>query len=628
MCGIVGCDFPDKVLVGKMMKLMAHRGPDQKGSFVDDSVSLGHQRLSIIDLSEKGRQPMSNEDGSSWIVFNGEIYNYKEIKQKLEKKGHRFVSKTDTEVIIHAYDEYGQDCVSHFNGDFAFCIYDSKKKIFFLARDRLGIKPLYYFFDKERFMFASEYKAFLAHDFKRTVERKALSRYLTLRYNYGRETMLKNVYRVMPGELLIYDLKTRKMAHKRYWEVKFDPSKITKAPEEYFVKNTRNLLQDAVEKRLMSDVPLGVYLSGGIDSGSIVAMMHKARVKKIKTFSVGFGYGEETDELKFSRLISERFGTDHKEFIVGPDIAKVLPKVVWHCDEPLADPALLPVYLLSEKTKPKATVVLTGDGGDEVFAGYEQNKFLKLASLPHPIRKAAASTIGIMPSPILNKVFKYASKLGSEGRRRAASFMTKKERVDQYLEMVSIFNDKERNSLSDGLKNIRGELDGFYSDSNPVLHQTLKLEFETQLPDNMLLKGDKMTMAYGVEGRVPFLDHRLVEFSETMPPSLKLKGFKEKYILRKAMQPLLPKEIFERKKQRFYVPIDRWLAGDLRSMTDELLSDAALKESGVFNPSAIKKIRENYHKAPLFYARQLWVLLTFQLWHSIFIKDGPDRFKS
>ncbi len=620
MCGIVGCDWPDKALVKEMMRLIAHRGPDQNGEFVDDRIALGHQRLSIIDLSEKGRQPMSNEDGTTWIVFNGEIYNYKEIRERLGAQGHRFASQTDTEVIVHAYDEYGPECVHQFNGDFAFCIYDTKNKRLFLARDRLGIKPLFYYFNGKKFLFASEYKAFLAHPFERRINKTALSRYLTLRYNYGRETLLDGVSRVLPGEYLLYDLVTKQLVQKKYWEVTFSQSKITHAPEQHFVDGVRNLLQDGVVKRLMSDVPLGVYLSGGIDSGSIVALMHHAGVQDIKTFSVGFGYGEETDELRYAKALAERFGTDHHEFIVGPDLVKTLPQIVWHCDEPLADPALLPVYILSQHTKPKATVVLTGDGGDEVFAGYEQNKFLRLGAMPLPLRKLGAPLIKAMPQALLTTVFKYAAKLGTEGRKRAMSFLTKATPAEQYLEIVSIFNDVERAALVPGLKDIRKEVEQYYKNENAMLNQTLRLECQTLLPENMLHKSDRMTMAYGIEARVPFLDHRLVEFSETIPPSLKLKGFTEKYVIRKAVAHVLPKEILKRKKQRFYVPIDRWLANDLKPMTEELLSPAALRESGVFKTASVQQLREKYEHAPLFYARQLWTLLTFQLWHQKFIQ--------
>ena len=620
MCGIVGCDWPDKALVRKMMRCIVHRGPDQNSSYVDNRVSLGHQRLSIIDLSEKGKQPMSNRAGTTWIVFNGEIYNYKELRERLREKGFRFDSNTDTEVIIAAYDAYGQECVQHLRGDFSFCIYDTNKKQLFLARDRLGIKPLFYYFDGKKFLFASEYKSMLVHNFKREVSRVALNRFVTLRQNYGRETMLENVYRVLPGESLLYDLKTKKLSHNKFWRMTFDPKKIVRAPEQYFVKKLRGMLQDSVNEQLMSDVPLGAYLSGGLDSASIVALMHRSGVKDIKTFSVGFGEGEETDELKHAKRVSELFGTDHHEFTIGPDIAKNLPDIVWHCDEPLADPALLPVYLLSKQTKPKATVVLTGDGGDEVFAGYEQNKFMQLGRLPLPLRALGAPVIRALPGPVLSKFFKYASKLGTEGRKRATAFLSKKSPIDQYLEIVSIFNDKERAALTPGLPGVRNELAQYFSNKKPLINKTLHFECETLLPENMLHKNDRMTMAHSIEARVPLLDYRIAEFSEQIPPELKLKGMTEKYILRKAMQPFLPKQIVQRKKQRFYVPIDRWLSKDLRPMVDELLSPAELRESGVFNPATVQRIKDRYAHAPLFYARQLWTLLTFQLWHKQFVQ--------
>ncbi|MEM4259842.1 MAG: asparagine synthase (glutamine-hydrolyzing) [Candidatus Woesearchaeota archaeon] len=635
MCGILGFNFHDKALVKEMMGLLSHRGPDQHGMYLDDNVSLGHQRLSIIDLSTKGKQPMVDEKNDNVIVFNGEIYNFLEIKRDLIKKGHKFNSNTDTEVILKAYAEYDFNCLKFFNGDFAFCIYDRKKKIFFLARDRLGIKPLYYsFLDKqinvngdiynkkdyaENFIFASEYKAILAYDFKRNVNKIGLSRYLTLRYNYGRETLIDNIFRVLPGEYIIFNIKTKKIQKGKYWQVNFDPKKITKDNEDIISKKILELMRDSVQKRLMSDVPLGVYLSGGIDSGSVVSIMNALGVKDIKTFSVGFGYGEETDEIRYGKLISDTFATDHREFIVESSIAKNLPKIIWHCDEPLADPALLPVFLLSKKTKPHATVVLTGDGGDEVFAGYEQNKFMQLGKLHPVIKNFSVLVLNAMPAKYLKILFKYAPKLGEEGKKRAIEFLRKKDAVDQYVEIVSIFNAEEKKLLCTPLPYIRQELSHYFNDKNNVLNQVLKLEYDTQLPENMLHKADRMSMAYSVESRVPFLDHRLVEYSELIPPNLKLKGFNEKYILRRAMRHLLPKEILVRKKQRFYVPIDVWIKKDLSPMIDEKLGKNAIKESGVFNQEFISKIREKYNNSPLFYARQLWVLLTFQIWYEKFI---------
>lgn len=613
MCGIVGISWTDTTLIKKMMKQIQHRGPDQNGTYSDENVTLGHQRLSIIDLSPRGKQPMSTPDEKYWIIFNGEIYNHKEIKKKLAK--HKFNSTTDTEVIVHAYQEWGPKCVQMLNGDFAFCIYDVEKKELFLARDRVGIKPLYYYFDGQQILFASEYKAIIEHNFPRKINKLALSKYLTFRYNYGRETLIEGINRVLPGETITFNIKTKKITLNKYWQIQFD--KQFDYSENRHVQRVTELLKDSVQLRLMSDVPLGVYLSGGIDSASIVALMHEGAAD-INTFSIGFG--DPTDETTYARMISEQFNTNHHEFTIGPDIAKTLPKVIWHCDEPLADPALLPVYYLSQQTKKHATVILTGDGGDEIFGGYEQNKFMKLAQIPYSLRKISAPALKYIPVHILNKLFPYAKQLGKEGIIRATNFLTKKKPEEQYLEIVSLFNEQEKSKIMQGLPEILPEIRTYFETKKPILHKVMHFEFETQLPENMLHKGDRMTMAFGIEGRVPYLDHRLAEYSQTIPPSLKLKGLTEKYILRKAMQEKLPKQIAYRKKQRFYVPIDKWLKHDLQPLMDTHLTNQQLNATGI-NPAEIKRIREKYDHSPLFYARQLWTILTLQIWADEFINQ-------
>jgi asparagine synthase (glutamine-hydrolysing) len=626
MCGIAGCDSPDRTLVQGMMRLLAHRGPDQRGTFVDDSVALGHQRLSIIDLSERGKQPMGNKDGTSWIVFNGEIYNFRELRVALEKQGIRFNSKTDTEVLLNAYDAHGDECVRLFNGDFAFCIYDARKKQFILARDRLGVKPLYYFFDGSRFMFASEYKAFLAHSFQRTINRKALARYLTFRYNYGRETLLTNVHRVLPGEIITYDLRTKRLKFKRYWTAQFN-SAARQASEAELARQLRALFEDSVRKRLMSDVPLGVFLSGGIDSGAIVAAMHHSGIKDISTFSIGFSADSKIldDDIRHARLLSNAFATNHHEYIVGHDIAKLLPEVIWHCDEPLADPALLPTWELARQAKKHATVILTGDGSDEVFAGYEQHKFLRLGQLPAALRMLGAGAVRVLPQTILNSCFPFAKQLGVQGRKRAAAFLRSPDSVSQYLAITSIFTPHERERLATGLPDMRAEITSYFKDARTRLQQAMRFELENALPENMLHKGDRMGLAHGVEVRVPFLDHRIVEFSSKLPDSMKLRRLTEKYILRRAMRPYLPKKIVQRKKQRFYVPIDAWIRNELRPLVDDVMSPTALREGGLIAPDAVRRLWNRYPLAPLFYARQLWTLLTLQLWQQQFIQGKHSR---
>lgn len=643
MCGICGfCGFEDRHLLRRMASSIEHRGPDENGFLSDKGVSIANQRLKIIDLSEKGRQPIFNEDKTVAIVFNGEIYNYLELRRGLESKGHRFYGNSDTETIVHGYEEYGQDVVKLLNGDFAFAIYDLKKQLVFLARDRLGIKPLYYFFDGRRLLFASEIKAILEdHDVKRAVNRNALNLFISLRFIPGEETIFEGIKKLPPAHTLIYSVRDATVSVGRFWEINCSDGSVIKGTEGFFTEKILQLFEDSVERRLMSDVPLGVYLSGGIDSSSVVAMMSRIRKREnrlgsynvdneIRTFSVGFGYGEETDELKHARLISEHFGTRHNEFTVSSDLIKLLPRIVWHCDEPLADPALIPVYLLSEKAKKHVTVVLTGDGGDELFAGYEQHRFMKIinaAAIPAQVRgRILAAGLKLMPKAVLNKFFRYASSLGDKGVERAVRAFSTGDPLQQYLEIVSIFDEKEKQELfeatgNNSLRYVRALLSDYFREySSSALDNFLAGEFKTVLPENFLMKADKMTAAHAVESRVPFLDHRLVELSFQIPPGLKLKGLTEKYIFRKAMAGIVPGGILSRKKQRFYVPIDRWISSDIKPLLQDFLSEKEIRRQGFFSYSYVEKAFRNYKSSPLFYGRQLWSLLTFQLWQKIFIE--------
>lgn len=635
MCGITGFTWHEPGLLRRMSKRLTHRGPDQHSSYSDKQVSFGHRRLSIIDLSKQGRQPMSNEDGTVWITFNGEIYNYLDLKPDLEQKGHRFSSATDTEVIIHLYEEYGEQCVQKLWGDFAFAIYDSVKKKLFLARDRIGVKPLYYSFDTKtkEFLFASEIKAILAYErISRKINLSALRQYLTYRYVFGKHTIFTSVERVLSGECLTFDLRTKKITSKIYWDVDPSTNTIVQASEHYYVKQFLKLYEDSVQRRLMSDVPLGIYLSGGIDSSSITAMLHNIKKKandtaEIETFSIGFG--TQSDELPYSREVATFFNTNHHEFILESDSAKTLPTIIWHCDEPLADPALIPNYFLSQEAKKHVTVVLTGDGGDETFLGYEQAKFMHLAHRLQKIPLAAslASTaLCITPLSSLNKIFKYSSALGNKGIRRAQELLQTHDKQKAYTAITGLFNDKEIETLSNNTiqqtPSASLALKPFFDlPKTALLNKIAYLEIKTLLPENMLMKSDKMTMAHAIEARVPLLDHRITELSFKMPPHLKLNGWKEKYILKKSMQGKLPKNITQRKKQRFYVPIDHWIEDDLMPLTHTLLSPQTIHRQGYFTYDYIKKIFEKYPTAPLFYARQIWTLATFQIWHALYIDN-------
>ena len=638
MCGITGINHADRRLIRKMTACISHRGPDQDGIFVDDTVSLGHRRLSIIDLSERGRQPMHNENEDVWIVFNGEIYNHLEIRKKLEEKGHRYASRSDTETIIHGYEEFGEQIVQQMNGDFAFCIYDSRKKRFFLARDRLGVKPLYYYFDRKKlFIFASEIKAILEHpQVRRQVHLGAMHQYLTYRYVFSPQTILQHIYRLQPAHTLTYDLKTNELKIQRYWDVDSSPENIVHCGEAEHVARYRDLLVKSTERRLMSDVPLGVYLSGGMDSSSIVAALSHVKkmhqdTESIRSFSIGFSEG--ISELPYARAIAEKFHTNHTEITMESDAAGLLPHLVYHMDEPVADPAQLPTYVLSQHTKKNGvTVVLTGDGGDETLAGYEQVKFIKFAQplkfFPRNLRMFGVRlAMNNLPAAAKDKIFKYASKLGKVATERAVSMVKNVSSVSHtYKAITGLFNDDEIRALSAQTLPETDHLAPYLPPaSHHVVNRILAFETKALLPEHMLMKSDKMCMAWGIEGRVPLLDHEIVEYTFKMPPSMKLHLATEKYVLRKAMQQWLPKNILQRGKQRFYVPIDLWLKQDLSSMMDSLLSPEILAQQGFFNPAAVKKIRENYYRAPLYYARQLWTLLTFQVWHELFLNGRKAK---
>jgi asparagine synthase (glutamine-hydrolysing) len=626
MCGIVGfAGFEDKKLLHNMTTSLTHRGPDQHAYFLDDNISFGHRRLSIIDLSEKGRQPMCNEEGNLTITFNGEIYNYKELRETLNQLGHKFNSNTDTEVILYAYQEYGPTCVTKLNGCFAFAIYNSNTKSLFLARDRMGIKPLYYAHINDHFYFASEIKAILAaEEIKREVNLSALNSYLSYYANTKSETMFKGIHKLPPGHTLTY--KDNKVTIEKYWNLQMNP---VEQPNSQ--KQLLELLQDSVQKRLMSDVPLGVYLSGGVDSGSVVSLM-KNVTNNIKTFSVGFSNDSKKTELAGAKIAADYFGTDHHEIIVDLKSIKHLPNIVYHQDEPMGDPTSIPTYLLSQQAKKKVTVVLTGEGADEQFAGYEQEKFMLLhqkylQKIPLALRKPLTYPLAKLPAKALNPIFKYMGQLGDEGKRRLIEFINSATTAEQLLSIISIFSDTEKKQLTQGqlhqeiiTNQTTNNLNKtYFSQKQQLLNSLLLFENKEVLTENLLMKVDKNTMAHGVEARVPFLDHRVVEFAASLPEKQKLRSLKDKYILRQTMQKHLPPKRSKQKKERFFVPINHWLKSELSSLSKDLLSKQTITKQGYFDYHYIQKAFENYNSSPLFYSRQLWTLLNFQLWHKMFI---------
>ncbi len=631
MCGICGFyGFEDKAFLKELTKTIQHRGPDQEGYFSDENCSLGHRRLSIIDLSEKGRQPIHNEEQDIWITYNGELYNFQEIKEKLENKGHRFYTNTDTEVIVHAYEEYGINCVNQFNGMFAFAIWDSIKKTLLLSRDRIGEKPLYYFYNKKILIFSSELKSLLKSSFiQKEINKQALDNYLNLRFVPGPETIIKGIYKLQPGHNLTLNKNGIKI--KPYWSLEMKPGDKSK---DFYAKELIKLLDDSTKKRMMSDVPIGAYLSGGIDSSAIVAFMAKHSEKPVHTFSVTFT--NEEKDLKYARLIAEKFNTDHKEISVQMDAFKHLKNIVWHMDEPFGDPATIPTYLLAKETKQYATVVLTGDGPDELFAGYEQFRFMNIfhtynQTIPKILgKRIIPKIIRAIPKKNLNQFFKYAESLGEEGIKRVETILKNTNEPSQnYFNLVSVFSEEEKEQLYKNktgldIKTTKEEFKKYFNQTKTRLERLnamLYYDLKVTLPDDFLMKVDKTTMAFGIEARTPFLDPRILELAGKIPPRYKMNFLNEKYILKYALKNILPKEIIKRKKDRFFVPIDEWmLTKEIQDYASEKILQSPLSKN-IINKEYIHKITTNFKDSKLYYGRQLWNLLNLTLWHETFLED-------
>lgn len=625
MCGICGIiDYNenttiDRGTIGRMCANMKHRGPDDEGIYLNETkprVGLGHRRLSIIDLSEAGHQPMSNEDGSIWLVLNGEIYNYKELRVELEGKGHRFKSISDSEIVIHLYETYGEDCVSRLRGMFAFAIWDEKKEILLLARDRVGKKPLLYSRIGNKFCFASEFSSLLASGLiDNKINREAIHYYLTYGYIPAPIAIYKNVFKLMPAHTLI--LNKGEVVLRPYWNLDYlDKMNIS---EEDAAAETLRLLKEAVGLRLYSDVPLGAFLSGGIDSSTVVALMSQLSGNKVKTFSIGFEE-EDYSELRYARAIAERFDTEHHEFIVKPKALEILPLLVERYGEPYADSSCIPTYYVSQQTKRFVTVALNGDGGDEVFAGYERYQAMLAAEIyrkmPKLIRKITGGFAGLLPDSVNSK----------DTLRRIKRFFENAElpKVERYLRWIGISGEvnigelyseefsRELNS-ADPKKIIEPYL------NNPnrlnLLDSLLMTDTNTYLTNDLLVKVDIASMANSLEARSPFLDHKLMEFAAKLPAGYKMRDLTKKYILKKAVKGLIPGENINRRKMGFGVPVGRWLRGELRELLEEtLLSESSLKR-GYFKPAAIKSMVEQHISQRKDYSFQLWALLMLELWH-------------
>lgn len=630
MCGIVGYFNSSNshnqqnldTIVTRMAAGLTHRGPDDVGFWVDEKsgVALGHRRLAIIDLSAKGHQPMSNEDKTVWVIFNGEIYNFKELSEDLKNKGHKFESFSDTETIIHAYEEYGEDCVRYLRGMFAFAIWDHRDKTFMLARDRVGKKPLLYYFDHNVFCFSSEFASLLESGIiESSINYEALHYYLTFGYIPAPFSIYNNVYKLLPAHTLV--LKNKTLTLKQYWQL--DYSGKIRISEREAADEVLRLLKEAVKVRLYSDVPLGAFLSGGIDSSVVVGLMSQLLGNKVKTFSVGFEE-EEFSELDYARNIATRFNTDHNEFIVKPNALEVLPVLVERYGEPFADSSCIPTYYVSHQTRKYVTVALNGDGGDELFAGYERYQGMLLAEIynkmPALTKRLANYINKLLPNSInpkkrLQKIKRFFEGVGLP-----------KEQC--YLRWICIFDDYLKNNLySEDFKNrVLGKkeiswISPYFNSRNGLglLDTVLLVDNKTYLPNDLLVKLDIASMANSLEVRSPFLDQKLMEFVATLPPEYKMKNLVKKYILKKAIRGIIPEENIHRRKMGFGVPVGAWFRNELKEFLSEILLSREALRRGYFQSEFIKSMIKQHINGSADYALQLWALLTLELWHRRFI---------
>jgi asparagine synthase (glutamine-hydrolysing) len=630
MCGIAGFisserDSPveqRQILLDKMCKIITYRGPDEQGQVVRDRAALGMRRLSVIDL-KSGQQPIYTEDGNLAIVFNGEIYNYRELKKELEKLGHTFKSQSDTEVVVHAYEEFGPACLEKFRGMFAIAIWNFDEESLFLARDRVGKKPLFYSLaENGDLVFGSELKSLLLHaNIDRTLDLAALDSYLTFGYVPEEFCIFKSVQKLGPGMFLLY--RNGKLHNERYWNFA-DTEPVDIKTEGEYSEALRAKIKDAVEVRLISEVPLGAFLSGGVDSSAVVGLMSEISPVPIKTFSIGFNEAS-FDELKFARVSAKQFGTDHHEFIVTPNLIDIVDELVWHFDEPFADSSALPTYMVSKLAREFVTVVLTGDGGDELFAGYTRyvidKKRSGFVNLPEYFRRGVLRPLSEkLPHGAFGKNYLYNVSLDS---------------VDRYIDSLSQFNIPRKRSLysQEFFSTLNSEFGAGERDFQAIagevstgnsIDRLMYLDSKTYLPGDILTKVDRMTMANSVEARAPLLDHELIELVGRIPTNLKLNGYQTKYILKKAMEGLVPDEILYREKQGFAVPLAKWINNELRERIHSDLKDRRTLERGYFKPSYIEVLLSEHSEGRRDHSHALWLLWMLELWHRKFV-DGEIR---
>lgn len=631
MCGICGIfsfgDLDkelDRRLLERMCQVIEHRGPDDEGFYTNNNVALGMRRLSIIDV-KGGHQPIHNEDKSIWVVYNGEIYNHLDLRRELEKLGHRYYTKTDTESIVHAYEEYGESFVEKFRGMFAFALWDEQKKKLILARDRVGIKPLFYFIDGQNIIFGSEIKCILQYRrFRREIDFDALDKFLSFSFIPGPATMFKGIKRLLPGHMLVCE--TSKMALKKYWELKYRPDR--GKDEHYFTRRIIDLLGESTKLRLMSEVPLGAFLSGGVDSSTVVALMSEAMDEPVNTLSIGYSTGEDYfNELPYAKLVAEKYRTNHRELIVTPEIDSVMFEIIRAFDEPFADSSIVPTWYICKMASRYVTVALSGLGGDELFGGYERYLGVLLAEHYQKLPKFLGKQL--LPR-LINNIPEL--KNGSPFFARLKRFVAGASQPPglRYYSYLSAFNELEKQRLySDDFKyllNARlGEnvVQSYFHATNAdeLLDKLAFVDINLYLPDDILTLTDRLSMAHSLEVRVPFLDHVFLEFAATIPCHLKINRLTKKYILTKAVAQKLPQAILRKKKIGFASPFVLWFRRDLKEYVENMLSKEVIEKRGYFRFSAVKKILDDHFSRRANYQRQILSLLTFEIWHRMYLDN-------
>lgn len=645
MCGITGLwDFGQRVVeadLSSMTGSLVHRGPDDSGSFTsaDPALGFGHRRLSIIDLSPRGRQPMRNADHTAIITFNGEIYNYREIKQELSRRGHKFTSDTDTEVVLCAYKEWGTDCVSRLRGMFAFALWDLRRRKLLLFRDRLGVKPLYYYYDGQLLLFGSELKALMAHPgFSKELNPDAVSLYLYLGFIPAPLSIFKNTRKVRPG-CYVEVSADGKLEERSYWSLTdYHTADDDHRSEQQVERELTDLLREACAYRMVSDVPVGVFLSGGVDSSLVAATLKREAGENIRTFAVGFD-DAKTDESHFARAVAEHLGADHTELrCVERDAIEIVPRLCEIYDEPFSDACGIPTYLLCKAARDEVKVALSSDGGDEFFCGYNQYTMFspawkRLSSLPVALRRAGSTVLkgmgmgavkmlepllvktinrfypGLEAADFSDKLLKLSNVLSAPGIRAA------------YTSSISVWPNESLKDLAPGLKPCN-TLDILTRDesADPVLDMMLS-DAQTTLPDNYLVKVDRASMAVGLEVREPLLDHKLVEYALALPASYKYDGRTTKYILRKILYKYVPQELVDRPKHGFSVPLADWMRSALKPLVMHALDPARIRRQGLFSPGYVKNAVDSFMAGDRISAKKMWALLQFALWHQRWIGE-------